>query len=93
MNEFNFVVLNEFVRGDEGNLFFGGEPFEFEFVLPDADMFDLLVKAGCFSSKGQARKNWMRTGPKIPDGFSDFTGIGKLKKRVTVLKPMPENME
>lgn len=57
-------------------------------VLPaSATMLDALVKAGIFPSKSEARKNWK--GPiEIPDGFSEWV-VGKLKNRLSILKPIP----
>lgn len=52
------------------------------------DMFDLLVMLGIFPSKGQAMKNWKKSGREIPIGFSDFEQIGKLNNRLTILNPV-----
>lgn len=89
--EFNVIVKNEFVVGDEADLFFGGERI---FTIPPTfDMFELLVACGVFSSKGQARKNWKLSGKDIPDGFSDFINVGKQKVRITILNPNKHNKE
>lgn len=48
------------------------------------DMYDLLVLAGFFSSKGQARKNWKQTGPAVPVGLSEYRAGNKI---LAVLNP------
>ena len=83
----NFIIDNQHrLEGDEAS-FFGPEPVD---VLPaSATMLDALVKAGIFPSKSEARKNWK--GPiEIPDGFSEWV-VGKLKNRMTILKPVFHN--
>jgi len=53
--EFNFIIDTGFLRGDEQETFFDGD--EIDAILPaHADMGDILVAAGVFTSKGQARK-------------------------------------
>lgn len=87
----NFIVMNDFVQGDERDLFFSGEssvPLE-----PNATMWDVLFMAGIFPSKSQARKNWNRTGAEIPEGFSHFQHIGKRHNEVCVFKPTRENQK
>lgn len=86
--QLNVVVANDYVVGDESRLFFSGEPVEL--VPPTTDMYDLLVRVGLFPSKGQARKNWQRTGPEIPWGFSDF--VFKKGRRITILRPTIDNV-
>jgi len=82
--ETNFVIRNVRFKNSDVDLFFDDE--EVNVVMdPNWDMFDLLVFAGIFKSKSQARKNWNRTGAEIPNGFSDFKNIGKGKKRITIL--------
>jgi hypothetical protein len=58
-----------------------------EFLDAGADMLDVLVKCGAFSSKGQARKNWR--GPvEISWGWSEFmTSKNKNGKLVFAWKP------
>lgn len=66
-------------------------------VLKSVTMFDLLVKAGIFPSKGQARNAWPSLKQKfglpgdgeVPEGWTDLEGIGKLKHRISILKPRP----
>lgn len=80
MAEFNIVIGN--IDKKLRELIFGDEQI---IVLSDQlDMFDILVFTGLFSSKGQARKNWTRTGREIPTGFTDIRDIGKLHHRLTI---------
>lgn len=54
------------------------------FIPANATMLDVLVIAGIFRSKTEARKNWK--GPlEIPNGFSQRL-VGKLKAQITILK-------
>jgi hypothetical protein len=87
--EFNVIIENQHLMGDERRLFFQGE--DVFYLPPSTDMYDLLVQIGIFPSKAQARKNWNKSGQEVPPGFSDFKGIGKLRRRLTVLNPTPEN--
>lgn len=54
----------------------------------NADMLDVLVLTGVFSSRGQARKNWRRTF-EIQAG-SSLHVIGKKKLRVFIHRAMEE---
>ena len=88
--EFNFVITNENLEDNfpTDNLIetlFDGESFIP--VTTGADMFDILVMAGLFRSKSEARKNWKRTGKDVPEGFTDIERIGKLKHRLTIWNP------
>jgi hypothetical protein len=83
-----FLVANEFVRGDEQDLFFDGEPIEV--IDSKVDLLELLVRAGVFASKSQVRSNWANLAAKIrtdsfaiPAGWSDFT----------VLRPTEANLQ
>jgi len=83
----NFLVGNDYVVGDERDLFFCGEPVT---VLPaGADMFDVLVAAKIFSSRSQARKDGRDR--EIPQGWSDFVA-GKLRARICIFKPTERNL-
>lgn len=89
--EFNILVKNENVVGDEADLFFGGE--DLFFVEPTSDIFDVLVMLNIFASKSDARKNWKRSqGKDIPKGFTDFDRVGKKKVRITILNPTEANI-
>jgi hypothetical protein len=86
MAEFLNVIV------DNGNVWPSDQEllFEDEEVLHiqegEKDMFDLLVLIGAFSSKGQARKNWNKTGVGIPSGWSDWW-VGKLRRRLCIWNP------
>lgn len=83
--EYNYLIDNGNLRGDESAVFFDGEPCT---ILPaSTTMPDILVLAGVFPSKGQARKdpNWPNA---VPMGWTDYQGIGRSKKRITILKPI-----
>lgn len=80
----NYILVNEHRDGDlEDSLF--GEPVEH--LEPNLDMYDVLVRAGVFSSKGQARKNWKQTGPSVPPGFNMWT-VGKTRKILAIWLPI-----
>ena len=95
-NEFNFIIVNEHFRSGDDVLFFGNDekvifiecPMWHETGDRPIDIYDLLVFANIFPSKGIARKNWHRSG--IPLGFEQFKNIGKLKRLITVLLPMKD---
>ena len=88
--ELNVIVQNEFLRGDEAHLFFQDELVIF--VAPGTSVYELLVTLGAFQSRGQARKNWTQSTAEIPEGFSDFAGIGKLRRTLTILRATKENL-
>lgn len=80
----NFTVLTGHDCGLSES-FFGKD--QIWYVNTDFTVLDALVKAGIFSSKGQARKNWK--GPvKIPEGWSAFERIGKLRHNIYILNPV-----
>ncbi|MCI0564306.1 MAG: hypothetical protein MN733_38015 [Nitrososphaera sp.] len=54
-----------------------------------ATMLDVLVAAGVFPSKSQARKNWNQVD--IPEGLNRFEGVGKRRLTIFVHKP-PDNL-
>lgn len=55
----------------------------------EAIIYDILVVAGCFESKSQARKNW--TGVKeIPTGYNEIGPIGKQKLMLFIWNPTEE---
>jgi hypothetical protein len=51
-----------------------------------ADIFDILVVAGAFESKGQARKNWQGI-KEIPTGYNEIGPIGKQKLMLFIWNP------
>jgi hypothetical protein len=89
--EFNFIIDNGNVRGDEAETFFDGETVHI--LDASATFADLFVIAGVFTSKSQFRKSPWGTNLMISDGWTDITDIGKLHKRITVLKPSAANLE
>lgn len=54
--------------------------------FPKADIFDILVKAGVFESKGQARKNWKGI-TTLPTGWTELGPIGKAKLYIFIWNP------
>jgi hypothetical protein len=85
MDFLNVIVNSDKIGPNDKELIFGDE--EVFFVNPeDMDMFDLLVKLGSFESKGQAKKNWTKTGKEIPQGFNEFI-VGKLRRCLTIWNP------
>jgi len=53
-------------------------------VPKTTDMFDILVMLNLFKNKGQAKKNWKKTGRDIPNGFSHFTRLGKFNSAISI---------
>ena len=88
----NYIVDNEFITLDTPHLFFGDKE-EIILVPESYTMADILVDAGIFPSKSQAQKNWKRSSMTIPEGFNDFQHIGKLRHRITILRPTAANLE
>ena len=78
-----FVIKNKYFKRDRDlwKTLFDGKPTP----VKDVDMYDLLVISGIFKSRSQAKKNWIRTGKEIPEGWSYFEKIGKLNNSLTVL--------
>lgn len=94
--EKNFVVNNDFVRGDESKVFFGGE--EVDLIRSDADLPQILFLADVFSSRSEAKRNiepWKEklglSNTNLPDGFLQFRA-GKKNKLITILKPTEDNL-
>lgn len=81
MRDTDFIVENGLNRPDDVRLFGLNNPI----LIPnESTMIDVLVIAGIFPSKGQARKNWH--GPvEIPGGLSQWV-VGKLRNKITILK-------
>ena len=87
VRDFNVVIDNSIICdtheeiimtifGQELIIFINGEP----------TIYDILVSAGAFESKGQARKNWQGI-KKIPVGYSEIGPIGKGKLFLFVWNP------
>lgn len=95
--EIDFVVDNEFVVGDESEVFFSGDPVEH--IRSDADLPQVLFLAGIFKSRSQAVKNikpWIDKldldSRQLPDGMIQFRA-GKKNHLITVLKPTKANVK
>lgn len=81
VRDFNFIIGLNFDTSDR-LLIFGDEPVA---ILEKADIFDLLVKSGCFPSKKQAQKNWQGI-REIPWGYTEIGPIGKSKVMICVMR-------
>jgi hypothetical protein len=86
MNELNVVILNENFDGNMQRQLFGDEMVDY-YMENEYDMYDILVLFKVFASRGEARKNWTRTGKEIPPGYNEFRGIGKHKKSLYIWNP------
>ena len=83
LSNFVNIVISDSEEWQDLELF-GEEPV---IVLPnDSDMYDVLVAGGFFKSKGDAKKNWQRTGRDIELGFNSWV-IGRVPKALFVFKP------
>jgi hypothetical protein len=89
--EFNFIIENEHLFGDEAERIFGGEPVT---MLPPGSTFQhILVRLGIFSSVSQARKDPKWGSVSLTGGFEDFRNLGKLKLRASVFQSLPVDRE
>lgn len=86
-NEYNFIIKNEFLVGDEEELFFCGDSATF--LDASTDMYDILVLAKIFNSKSQARKSGRDK--EIPKGFTALT-VGKLKTKIYIFNATEKNL-
>jgi hypothetical protein len=84
----NIAVRNEAFDDSLAAILFSGEPFEI--VDPETDMWSIVTEMGLFPSKGQARKNWNKTGQEIPTGFTELEKLGKLNHTLTIWNPIGE---
>ena len=91
VNEFNFIIDNGHLRGDEADVCFAGEPVQF--LDKSATFADLFIAADIFPSRSQFRKSKWGKSFEISEGWTDIEGIGKLNKRITVLTPSAANIE
>lgn len=87
----NFVILTDPTKTleevlVEAMLLFPSEE-EFQLLPNESTMFDILVNAGIFTSKSDARRNWKTTGQDIPLGWTWLRRIGKFKNEVAIWKP------
>uniref|UniRef100_A0A6M3IKU5 Uncharacterized protein n=1 Tax=viral metagenome TaxID=1070528 RepID=A0A6M3IKU5_9ZZZZ len=83
----NFVIKNKYFETEKDLIphLFCNEVYE---ILEDIDMYDILVIAGIFKSKGDARKNWKRTKKEISKGYSEYKDIGKLHNQIFIFNPI-----
>ena len=82
VRDFNVMLGAHWIAEDMLPIF-GQQPV---LGLGNNDIYDILVAAGAFESKGQARKNW--TGVKeIPVGYSEIGPIGKQKLMLFIWNP------
>ena len=94
----NYIVINGNNQERDAELFFHGfddipayPDDDVTYIAGEATMWDILFHAGLFPSKGQARKNWKRTGEAIPEGFSHFIHLGKAHSEIAILNPKTGN--
>lgn len=80
----NFIIANGLEEPMDAALFFAPEAVET--IGADSDMYDVLVLAGVFRSRSEARKNWNGT-RMFPLGFETFV-VGKKKQMIATLRPM-----
>jgi hypothetical protein len=87
--DFNVVIDNEHLEDNKDLLpILFGENTSLSTFEANDDMFTVLVDFGLFSSRSEAKKNWVRTGRDIPEGWSAFEGIGKKKHNLYIFKPI-----
>ena len=79
----NFIIETGKVEPNDRKHLFGFEKVQY---LPiEARMPDVMVQAGIFPSKSQARKNgWDKD---IPWGFSEYEHVGKYHRHIAIWKP------
>lgn len=71
------TLIGEHLEEGDSLLFFGVDVRKCGYQL-ETDIFSLLVNAGCFKSKNEARKNW-RGIQEMPKGYFEIGPIGKSK--------------
>lgn len=92
--EFNFAIKNNFLLENDIRLFFGEDENQivnFEWLEENATIWEVLVKAGIFPSKGQARKDPRFKDGNIAEGVTDFV-VGKKKTRIFIFKPFQQTI-
>lgn len=86
MSGLNVIVANGNEQDNDRNFFSPND--KIALIPTQADMFDILVIAGIWPSKNQARKNW--SGEKsIPVGWTDITLGKKNRTRICIWNPAP----
>lgn len=80
----NFIVDNGHGLPNDKDEYFPEE--EVIFISEKADMFDVLVVAGIYKTKMEARAEW--TGSRIiPKGFNLYRNIGRDHHMLAILNP------
>lgn len=85
LSEIKFIVDNEWLDLKEAESYFKDWcVLDFHWkhsplilISPNVDMYDVLVACGLFKSKGEAKKNWKKSGKEIPNGITEFSNLGK----------------
>lgn len=80
--DFNCTVGPNVLPEDLSSIFGSEKVHHFD----TAGIFDILVAAGCFESKAQARKNW-RGVQVLPTGYTELGPIGKRKIWIYIWNP------
>ena len=94
VRDFNFTIGPNVLPGD-AEMVFGskeGKVFGPVIHLDRADINDLLVQAGCFPSKGEARKNYQGGKPEIR-GYGELGPVGKGKTMIYIWAPEATSAE
>ena len=88
VRDFNIVIdLEQDIPESDYHVLFGKEPVRcYNDEEKPPTIYDILVDAGCFESKGQARKNWQGI-KEIPTGYSEIGPIGKQKLFLFIWNP------
>jgi hypothetical protein len=82
VKDFNFTI-GPFIT-DEDHKLFNGE--HIDHFISSITIYDLLVHAGLFTSKNEARKNWKGI-TTIPSGWTEISSIGKGKVSFFIFNP------
>lgn len=63
-------------------------------VLPEgSDIYDVLVNAGSFQSRTDAKNNWKLEDRKIDCGVTELLNVGKVRTNIFIYKDYPEVSE
>jgi len=82
VRDFNCIIGD--IANEQDFCLFGTEPLT---LMPSTTtMWDILVQAGAFESKGQARKNWKGI-TVLPKGWTELGPIGKAKLHIFIWNP------
>jgi len=90
MKDFNIIINKDYFLDGDWELFFGDNDDiiigECIFEDNNKDLFDIFVKYLGYSSKKECKRNFSKYSQIIPDGYSEYTRIGKLKHNLYILK-------